>query len=76
MKGRLYKTEEGTLALKHWIPGPISWSLHLKVLPLHEDSLAQIDYMEERILNSPEVDFEIIEVQKMSGISKYAKIQF
>jgi hypothetical protein len=46
------------------------------VLPLHEDSLAQIDYMEERILNSPEVDFEIIEVQKMSGISKYAKIQF
>ena len=40
------------------------------------DSMLVFDNMEERIKSDPDVEFEIVEVQKLTGIAKYAKLKF
>jgi len=72
MKGKLHKTEDhGWIVL-----------FDDEFLQLHPDDVNDLidldnvfDNVEARIAASPNVEFEIVENQKMSGVVKYAKLK-
>ena len=74
MKGELIKSEHG------WMISYIENGEH-KGISLHYDDVDYIreleftfDNIEARIATNPEVEFEIVENQKMSGVSRYGKL--
>ncbi len=83
MKGKLHKMPE-----RGWVitclqemedsPGV----LETIIFPLHSDDEYELfeleerfDNLEARIAAQPDVEFEIVEKQKLSGIVKYAKLK-
>ena len=74
MKGELIKSTHG------WMISYIENGEH-KGISLHYDDVDYIreleftfDNIEARIATNPEVEFEIVENQKMSGVSRYGKL--
>lgn len=71
MKGRLHKTEDcGWIVL-----------FDDEFLQLHPDDACELidlnnifDNIEARILAHPDIEFNIVEHQKMDGVAKYAKL--
>lgn len=72
MKGRIHRTDD------------YGWVVLFddEFLQLHPDNVNEIlelkgifDNIDARILADPEVEFEIVENHKMSGVVKYAKLK-
>lgn len=79
MKGQIRKGEDNQwfVVESHFGPGDVFETYH----QLHPEDVNDIlelserfDNIEARILSNPEVQFEIVENQKISGIAKYAKL--
>lgn len=76
MNGKLLKNED-----YGWFVSYKTKDGMFEVLQLHPDNVNEIledskvfDNIEARILANPQVEFDIVENNKMSGVAKYAKL--
>jgi len=83
MKGKLKRKEDNMWVVEYEdvIFGDNRLSLELYEIQLHPDDVEKMleldrmfDNLEARINVNPEVEFDIVEYQKLSGIVKYAKL--
>ena len=82
MKGILHKDKYNTWwVLYDEVLGESVVKKNQNPLQLHPDDVNELleldfifDNLEARVASNPEVDFEIVKVQKLSGIAVYAKL--
>lgn len=77
MKGRLLKTED-----HGWLVAYNDSEGLFQFMQLHPDNVLEFieldnifDNIEARISSHPDVEFEIVENQKLDGVVKYAKLK-
>jgi|LakMenE01Jun11ns_1017448.scaffolds.fasta_scaffold8624754_2 hypothetical protein len=84
MKGKLKRKEDNMWVVEYEdvIFGDNRLSLEPNEIQLHPDDVEKMleldrmfDNLEARININPEVEFDIVEHQKLSGIVKYAKLK-
>jgi len=84
MKGKLKRKEDNMWVVEYEEVyfGDNRLSLELEETQLHPDDVEKMleldrtfDNLESRINVNPEVEFDIVEHQKLSGIVKYAKLK-
>lgn len=82
MKGKLFKGEYEQWLVSYEDNSEPTKETKIKDLQLHPDDVNDIleqenvfDNIEARILSYPDVEFEIVQIKKMSGVATYAKLK-
>jgi hypothetical protein len=74
MKGKLFKSEHGWMISYEEDGVAKGVSLHYDDVDFIDESRFSFDNIEAIIAANPEVEFEIVDNQKLTGISKYGKL--
>lgn len=74
MKGKLFKSEHGWMISYTEDGIEKGLSLHYDDVDFINESRYTFDDIEASIASNPEVEFEIIENQKLDGVSRYGKL--
>ena len=74
MRGELHNSEHGWLVIYTEDGVEKGLSLHWDDVEFINESRYTFDNIEARIAERPEVEFEIVENQKLDGVSRYAKL--